>query len=203
MRVSKFSAAAAVLASSLLLVSGATAATVVGAKSIHITKGGGPTDYMQISEVVALDFGNVDVALATEGGSASALNVYGPSHLPGLAIDGIHPLVDLELYLSAGTSGDYLDITFSHATTLASLSIYGRQYCCSDRDIFHFDILNASGDSLYSGILDASNSDHVGSVSFEPVSGGVPEPAAWTLMLAGFGGIGAAMRRRRSRLSCA
>ena len=29
------------------------------------------------------------------------------------------------------------------------------------------------------------------------INGAVPEPAAWTMMLAGFGGLGAAMRRRR------
>jgi len=32
-------------------------------------------------------------------------------------------------------------------------------------------------------------------------SGGVPEPAAWTLMILGFGGIGAVMRRRRQTLA--
>jgi len=203
MGVRVFSAALAAVATSMFLATSASAAPVVGAKSVHITKGGGPTDYLQITEVVALDFGDVDVALASNGGSASALNVYGPAHPPELAIDGIFPPVDLQLYLSAGTSGDYLDITFSHPTTLASLSIFGRKYCCSDRDVFSFDIRNATGGSIYSGILDANNSDHVGSMSFDkPVSAGVPEPAAWALMLAGFGGMGAALRRRR-RLSCA
>jgi hypothetical protein len=37
----------------------------------------------------------------------------------------------------------------------------------------------------------------VGSVT----SGGVPEPAAWSLMLAGFGGLGAMLRRRRPALA--
>jgi hypothetical protein len=32
-----------------------------------------------------------------------------------------------------------------------------------------------------------------------PGVGGVPEPAAWALMLVGFGGLGAALRRRRAR----
>jgi hypothetical protein len=31
-----------------------------------------------------------------------------------------------------------------------------------------------------------------------PVTGGVPEPAAWAMLIAGMGGVGAAMRRRRS-----
>ncbi len=34
-----------------------------------------------------------------------------------------------------------------------------------------------------------------------PRSGGVPEPAAWGLMLLGFGGLGATLRRRRAALA--
>jgi hypothetical protein len=35
------------------------------------------------------------------------------------------------------------------------------------------------------------------------VTNGVPEPAAWTMMIVGFGGIGAMMRRRRMALATA
>lgn len=35
------------------------------------------------------------------------------------------------------------------------------------------------------------------------VAGGVPEPAAWAMMLVGFGGLGAVMRRRRTSASLA
>lgn len=35
------------------------------------------------------------------------------------------------------------------------------------------------------------------------LTGGVPEPAAWTLMLMGFGGLGAVMRHRRSQVALA
>ena len=35
------------------------------------------------------------------------------------------------------------------------------------------------------------------------LTGGVPEPAAWALMLVGFGGLGAALRHRRRRLAVA
>ncbi|WP_394763224.1 PEPxxWA-CTERM sorting domain-containing protein [Phenylobacterium sp.] len=202
MRVSAFSAAAAAIATSILLANGAVAATVVGAKSIHITTAG-PTYYIQISEVVALDFGNADVALDTNGGSAFAPNNYGGSGGPGTAIDGIYSAYPLE-YVSVGTAGDYLDITFANATTLAGLSIYGRPDCCSDRDIYNFDIRDQDGQSLYSGILDADNTGHVGSVAFDrPVGGGVPEPATWALMIGGFGLAGGALRRRRAALSCA
>ena len=203
MRVSTFSATAATLATTLLLASVASAATVVGAKSIHITKGGGVTDYIQISEVVALDFGSLDVALASNGGSATALNIYSVSHIADRAIDGIFPTLDAFVYISAGTASDYLDITFASATTLSSLAIYGRPACCSDRDVFHADILDANGKSLYSGVFDANNGDHFASAVFDRPTDGVPEPEVWALMLAGFGGIGAAMRRRRVGLNFA
>lgn len=36
-----------------------------------------------------------------------------------------------------------------------------------------------------------------------PVNGGVPEPDAWALMLMGFGGLGAVLRRRRAALAAA
>ncbi|UAJ12949.1 PEPxxWA-CTERM sorting domain-containing protein (plasmid) [Polymorphobacter megasporae] len=36
----------------------------------------------------------------------------------------------------------------------------------------------------------------IGEVAFRTASGTVPEPAAWTLMIAGFGLVGAALRRR-------
>ena len=37
----------------------------------------------------------------------------------------------------------------------------------------------------------------VGDVGVGPIGGGVPEPAAWSLMILGFGAIGASVRRRR------
>lgn len=35
--------------------------------------------------------------------------------------------------------------------------------------------------------------------NFQPIGGAVPEPATWAMMLFGFGGIGLAMRRRKSK----
>jgi len=45
--------------------------------------------------------------------------------------------------------------------------------------------------------LDARRSAAV-SVRIDSVTGGVPEPAAWALMLLGFGGVGGLLRRRRA-----
>ena len=49
---------------------------------------------------------------------------------------------------------------------------------------------------LYFGMWDGQFSDNSGSIQLQ-ISGGVPEPAAWSMMLAGFGLVGSAMRRRQ------
>lgn len=51
--------------------------------------------------------------------------------------------------------------------------------------------LQDGGDSRYAG---TDNLNLGGSTS-----GGVPEPAAWALMIVGFGGVGGLLRRRRTR----
>ncbi len=42
------------------------------------------------------------------------------------------------------------------------------------------------------------NFDAPGFLSGVGAAGGVPEPGAWALLLLGFGGVGAALRRRRA-----
>ncbi len=51
--------------------------------------------------------------------------------------------------------------------------------------------LQDGGDSRYVGIDNLSRA--------AATSGGVPEPAAWALMIVGFGGVGGLLRRRRAR----
>ena len=71
---------------------------------------------------------------------------------------------------------------------------------------------NATTYELYKARPGASYlANSVGTIAFtethpiigglEGVQGGVPEPAAWTLMILGFGAVGAALRQRRSRLA--
>lgn len=47
------------------------------------------------------------------------------------------------------------------------------------------------------------NASYSGVVTFAPVAGAVPEPGTWALMLAGFGGAGAVLRRRRQQVAIA
>jgi PEP-CTERM motif-containing protein len=67
---------------------------------------------------------------------------------------------------------------------------------------------NFSGPAWGTGTLnlyawDENNGDNFGTISFDISRGGgngVPEPAAWTLMLTGFGAAGALLRRRRTAI---
>jgi hypothetical protein len=45
------------------------------------------------------------------------------------------------------------------------------------------------------------NASYSGVITFAPTGGGVPEPASWALMIAGFGGTGVLLRRRRAALA--
>lgn len=180
----------------LLLVPGAaTAATVIGASQVHVTSTNG--DYLQIAELLAFDFGGMNVAYAGNMGTVSALNQYSAESQPSNAIDGVYPRSYYQtpgIYHSAGTAFDFLDVFFGAPTTLSSLTIYGRTDCCTERDIYDVSILNARNETLYSGVLDASQNGSA-TVTFDrPFA--VPEPATWLIMLAGFGAVGAVLRRR-------
>jgi hypothetical protein len=202
--MNKIAAAAVVVSLALTAGTSASAAVVVGAKSVEITNA--LPDYLQVSELVANTFSNIDVALATDGATATASSVYqnGPA-VPGKAIDGVFPTDYPNIFHSNGSgAGEFLLVTFAAPQTLASLTIYGRNGCCRDRDLFNFKIFNAAGGLITSGQLDSrppGSLDTSSTVTFERPVGGVPEPASWALMLVGFGGLGAVLRRRRGQVA--
>ncbi len=57
-------------------------------------------------------------------------------------------------------------------------------------------LIDVANEGATSGATVGADIDAVGAISTKP-SGVVPEPATWALMLLGFGGLGAALRRRR------
>jgi hypothetical protein len=171
----------------------ADAVTVNGATQIDITSAS--LTYIQIAEVIATQAGTgTDVALAANGGTATALNQYCGTCGPGDAIDGVYPRSYYDtpgIYTSAGTANDYLDIFLANPTNLASLTIYGREDCCQERDVFNVKILDSNSVVLYSGRIDTSAVDASGggvTVNFDVAA--TPLPATWTMMLIGLAGLG-------------
>ena len=173
----------------------AQAATVTGASTIRIT--GPANDFLQIAEVVAKDYNGVNVApFASTSAFSNYPNpnpaYYGPQNL----IDGVIENPD-DLYHSAGTgSNEFAQLTFSAPRNLSSLTLFGRVVLATSRNIYNVEIRNASNTRLFSGELDARNAP--ATVNFDLVAPGVPEPAAWTMMIGGFALVGAASRRRAS-----
>ena len=186
----------------------ASAATVVGATRITVQSAF--PDYLQVGELLAFDFADVNVALASNGGSATALSQYPAAEGggPEEAIDGafpaaydyaFDPLVP-GVYHSAGAgAAEYLTVAFAVPTTLARIQIYGRKDCCATRDFYNVTVYGAGDAVLFSGQLDArtTGSD---SLMFDAPTTGVPEPANWALMILGFGAAGAMIRRREAQL---
>ncbi len=176
----------------------AGAVTVVGATKVVVTSAV-PT-WIQIAELQAFTFSATNVALQSNGGVATGSSVYqNGSATPDQANDGIFP-ADYPNIFHSGTpnAGEFLQIDFAGPATLSSLTIYGRNGCCQDRDLFNVSIFNANGDTLFSGQLDARGAP--GTLTFDAPSA-VPEAATWGLMIAGFGMTGLSMRRRKVALT--
>ncbi len=146
-----------------------------------------------------MSFGSVNVAASANGGTATGSAEYQNNGFatPDKAIDGNTGGgygTDL-IYHSGTTGGDqFLQIDFA-STTLASLTIYGRTDCCHERDIYNYAIYSGAS-LLTSGTLDTT-AGVSGTVTFDAPQNGVPEPATWGLMLAGFAMVGIAARRRQ------
>lgn len=106
------------------------------------------------------------------------------------------------------------------SSTAAAQALAGiTAYCAGRKPIVSFDIglthfsFNDSGHILDTGNYDfvnfspdgneSINWNKIGSGASRGGTGGVPEPATWGLMLLGFGGLGAVIRRRRQAVIAA
>jgi hypothetical protein len=186
-------------AAACMLVGAAANATPGPITSIRINNA--EPSWLQVSEVIAIQTGTgTDVALASQGATATASSNYGGSDSPAYAIDGVGPSSYPYIYHSAGADGsDWLLITLASGFNLSSLTIQGRTDCCANRDLYNYQLFNGTS-MVGSGLLDARNGAHSATVTFAAPA--APEPASWAMMLSGFGLIGGAMRsRRRSAVS--
>jgi hypothetical protein len=182
-------------AAAALTMASPAAAVLVGAATIRVTNAV-PT-WLQIGEVIATSTGNINVALGGSTATSPFTNVWGGGSA-AVAVDGVYPVDYPNIWHSDTDTGvEFLEVTFAGGpANLKGITIYGRSPCCEnynlpERDIYNVTVFNGQGETLWSGVLDASLSETASaSVSF------VPEPESWAMLIAGFGLVGATMRRR-------
>jgi hypothetical protein len=156
-------------------------------------------------------------------GSVSGENVAGAAGLSGITSPTAGFLTGAFVSNTLGATPASLDFTGVGGTSFTSLSPALQQAffigdgltgdATGTTQVFY---VPTGATKLYLGLADACGynggpscyGDNLGSFTVtstgvSPSSGGVPEPATWALMLTGFGGMGAVLRRRRTATTVA
>jgi hypothetical protein len=128
--------------------------------------------------------------------------------------------------IAAGDFTDVFDLTFPTGLTsftvnstfttdprqdinFTSVVFNGHTFHVVSTGVNEFQVLNnisvTSGGTQHLVVSGNSggNGSYDGVIAFTPVVAGVPEPAAWALMILGFGGTGAILRRRSRTMMAA
>jgi opacity protein-like surface antigen len=92
---------------------------------------------------------------------------------------------------SAGNFTYTVDYSLQFSPDSDTLTLGGNSFQIEGYNILINQLVLGTGDS---GVLTATVS---AITNTPPATGGVPEPATWAMMLTGFGGLGAVLRRRR------
>lgn len=177
---------------------GTAHAGLVGVASIEVRNT--INQWLQVAEVMALNVGGTDVALT---GTASAPDSWSSISTAANAIDGV-TAGDYNLgqiyHEGSDFSHDTLTITLPSAQELASIQIWGRTDCCSDRDIYDVTFKDGAGSILFSlSGLDARGANHNVFATLPNTNQPVPEPTSLALLgLSVFGALAARRGQRRT-----
>lgn len=98
---------------------------------------------IQVAELEAYE-GGVNVALASNGGSAIGTTPWSGESAPAKAIDGMRPAGYPNIYHSQCSGGDNLVITFARPSRISKLTLYGRQDYGPERDLYGYELLSGS-----------------------------------------------------------
>lgn len=104
--------------------------------------------------------------------------------------DGI---AHLNLALNAISSYEIYDAFFDDVNLSGGAASFDLMNTITISDVFGFD---AGGQRVSLSQVMSANGTALPFSSVPPATGAIPEPASWAMMLLGFGGIGAALRRR-------
>lgn len=152
------------------------------------------------------------LALAPSGQIAVAFFNPGVSAASNSLLSQPNNQAPLAMYLNGATANS---VTFT-AGSADGGSVMLTGYNAAGVATGTFNLNFANGYSVYTvnslgnfaGIQFSSTNDPAGvrymNISYEAIRGGVPEPAAWTMMIIGFGAAGATLRsKRRTRAALA
>jgi len=184
----------------MLFASNFSLAGLIGVSEIRITPSALNTSgWLQISEVIAGETGTGnDLALASAGATATGSSDW-PTSSPTFAIDGIGPSPFPSIFHSNENNGSsYLSIVLGTPSELDFILIFGRTDCCSRRDFYDLELLDITGNSLYTAFdLDASGDKHATGVRLPDTS--VPTPSSLALLALGLIGFAANRKRKITR----
>lgn len=157
-------------------------------------------------------------SLSLMGASASnAATVLHYTFSPGSYYDYGSPLVDTPVTGSFDfdtVTGALSNVTYN---SVSGAFTTGAEYTPGDATQIYFgqfggpnyDVYQLAGSLISGGTVAINSGTHpsipisAGGSLTTNVTGGVPEPATWAIMLVGFGGVGSVLRSRRTRVSLA
>lgn len=115
---------------------------------------------------------------------------------------GTQPLGNFNL----GDQSDLVDVTVAYDGLTLSYTAFNHATMLGISDSFAFNLASL-GPQVYFGFTGGTGLSHsiqdvsAWDLDVRPGVAGVPEPASWALVIAGFGGMGAVLRRRRGLLA--